>query len=159
MSSLSCSKIIYNSCNVFSLFFLSCLSSIYLYAMPTQGHEGLFDVDHKYDCNSGFEGLTLGRSEPMEYSFMTAQSSNTLPGDSKGFSYNTDTQQGFDSPFWLGKDSLMQNMTGRNQVPTVCVWCRNEFYQDPATSGSQTGAIGSICPACNSKISQQFNVL
>lgn len=125
-----------------------------------KGHEGLFGVNHKYDCDSSFEGLTLGRSEPMEYSFMTVQSSNPLPDETKGFSFNADTQQGFDSSFWLGKESLMQNITAQNQVATLCVWCRNEFYQDAAaTSGAQTGAIGSMCPACSSRISQQFNVL
>lgn len=125
-----------------------------------QGHEGLFEVNHKYECNSGFEGLTLGRTEPMEYSFMTAQSSNPLPDETKGFSFSADTQQGFDSSFWLGKDSLMQNITAQNQVATMCVWCRNEFYQDPtAISGAQTGGIVSMCPACGSRISEQFNAM
>ncbi|KAL3504748.1 hypothetical protein ACH5RR_034589 [Cinchona calisaya] len=119
---------------------------------------GLFGVNQKYEGGTGFEGSRLGRSEPVEYSFMTTQSSNSIPGESKGLSYEVNTGQGFEHSFWLGKDALMSNVTDQNQVSTVCVWCRNEFYQDPIPSEAQTGAIGSMCPACSSKVSQ-FNVL
>lgn len=124
----------------------------------SQKGDRLFGVSQNYEGGTGFEGLRLGRSDPVEYSFMTAQSSSSIPGENKGFSYDVNTGQEYDSSYWLGKDALMPNVTGHNQVPTVCVWCRNEFYQEPITSGAQQGVIGSMCPTC-SKISQQFNVL
>lgn len=121
--------------------------------------EGLFGANQKYDGGIGFEGLRLGRTEPVEYSFMTSQSSSSLPGESKGYQYGVNTGQGFDSSFWLGRDALMPNVTAPNREPTVCMWCRNEFYQDPIPTGAQTGgAIGSMCPDCSSRVSQ-FNVL
>ncbi|XP_027093346.2 uncharacterized protein [Coffea arabica] len=126
----------------------------------SQKGDRLFGVNQNYEGGTGFEGLRLGRSNPVEYSFMTAQSSNSIPGENKGFSYDVNTGQQYDSSFWLGMDALMPNVTGQNPVPTFCVWCRNEFYQEePVPSGAEAGAIGSMCPACSSKISQRFNVL
>ncbi|CAK9154271.1 unnamed protein product [Ilex paraguariensis] len=123
-----------------------------------KGDNGLFRVNEKYDRNMGFEGLSSGRTEPVEYSFFTTQNSDSLPEDSKVFAYGAEMEQGFDSSFWLGKDALMPNIGGRNQVTTICVWCRSEFYHEPVQSGTQTGEIGSMCPTCSAKISNQFNV-
>ncbi|KAK2984862.1 hypothetical protein RJ640_006611, partial [Escallonia rubra] len=114
--------------------------------------DGLFGLDDKYDNESAFEGLRLGRSEPVEFSFLTTQTSNTFQGNSKAFAYNPEMEQEFDSSFWLGKDALTPNIGGRNQVSTICVWCRNEFLHEPMHPGTET-AYGSMCPTCRARIS------
>ncbi|KAK6115480.1 hypothetical protein DH2020_007749 [Rehmannia glutinosa] len=119
--------------------------------------EGLFGVNKNYDIHTDM--LRPGRTDPVEYSFMGEQSSNTSPGESKIFSYSADMEQGLDPSFWLGKDALMPNASHTNQVPLVCVWCRNVFFHDPIQAGIQTGAIGTMCSSCSSRIPGQFNVL
>ncbi|XP_057504909.1 uncharacterized protein LOC130788333 [Actinidia eriantha] len=121
-----------------------------------KGEHELLNVDRKYDSMSGFEGTQSGRSEHVEFSFLTPQSLNPLPGDSKALSYETE-MRGFDSSFWLEKDALSLNIAARNHVTTVCAWCRNEFHQDSVHSGTQTGAVVSTCPTCSANVSAQFN--
>lgn len=80
---------------------------------------------------------------------MGEQSSNSLPGESKIYSYNTNMEEGLDPSFWLRKDALTPNTS---QATSVCVWCRNVFFHDPVQAGVQTGAIGTICPSCSSRM-------
>ncbi|KAK6116144.1 hypothetical protein DH2020_008413 [Rehmannia glutinosa] len=114
-----------------------------------KAEEGSFGVSK----NAGIRTNTLrpGRNEPVEYSFMGEQSSNSLPGESKMFSHNANTEQGLDPSFWLGNDALMPNTADTNQSTSVCVWCRSLFYQEHVQPqpGIQTGAIGSLCPSCS----------
>ncbi|KAK6130736.1 hypothetical protein DH2020_035524 [Rehmannia glutinosa] len=114
-----------------------------------KAEEGSFGVSK----NAGIRTNTLrpGRNEPVEYSFMGEQSSNSLPGGSKMFSHNANTEQGLDPSFWLGNDALMPNTADTNQSTSVCVWCRSLFYQEHVQPqpGIQTGAIGSLCPSCS----------
>lgn len=105
----------------------------------------------------GFEGAQSGHIEPVEFSFLTTQNLSSLQGDSKAMSYNTEVGPGFDSSFWLEKDALSLNTAANNLVTAVCIWCTNEFHHDPAQAGTQTGAIGTVCPNCSAKVSQQFN--
>ncbi|KAA8528286.1 hypothetical protein F0562_035641 [Nyssa sinensis] len=120
-----------------------------------KGENELFRVHEKYDNMSGFEGPRSSGIEHVEFSFLPAQNFPSLQEGPKTLSYDTEMGQGFDSSFWLGKDALSPNIATRNQFTTVCIWCRNELHHNPI----QTGAIGSVCPNCNAKISEQFNVL
>ncbi|EYU29612.1 hypothetical protein ABFS82_03G023100 [Erythranthe guttata] len=114
--------------------------------------ESPFSLNKKYDFHTDM--LRPGRPEPVEYSFMGEQSSNTLSGESKIFSsFSENMDQGLDHSFWLGKDDLMPNAS---QTTSVCVWCRNIFFQDTVQSGIQTGAIGTMCPSCSTRIPGQF---
>lgn len=122
-----------------------------------KGENELFGVSGKYDSMLGFEGAQSGHIEPVEFSFLTTQNLSSLQGDSKALSYNTEVGPGFDSSFWLEKDALSLNTAARNLVTSVCIWCTNEFHHDSVNPGTQTGAIGTVCPACSAKVSQQFN--
>lgn len=90
---------------------------------------------------------------------MGEQRSNSLPvEESKIYSFNTNMEQGLDPSFWLGKDALTPN--DASQTTSVCVWCRNVFFHDPVQPGGvQTGAIGTMCPSCTSRMPGQFNLL
>ncbi|XP_059279751.1 uncharacterized protein LOC132033722 [Lycium ferocissimum] len=121
--------------------------------------QSLFGENEKYDGNTGFDGLRSDRTEPVEYSFMGTQSLNSLQEEPRVLPYDVDIEQGFNSSFWLGKDDLMPNLAGRNQVTLVCVWCRNEFYQEPNQLGAEAGSIGSMCPTCSGRISGQFSFM
>ncbi|KAL8514029.1 hypothetical protein ACS0TY_013227 [Phlomoides rotata] len=120
-----------------------------------KGEEDSFGVNKNYDFQSDM--LRPGRIQPVEYSFMGEQSSNSLPGESKIYSFNTNMEQGLDPSFWLGKDALTPNAA--SQATSVCVWCRNVFFHDPVQDGVQTGAIGTMCPSCSSRMPGQFNLL
>ncbi|KAJ8555573.1 hypothetical protein K7X08_013069 [Anisodus acutangulus] len=121
--------------------------------------QSLFGENEKYDGNTGFDGLRSERTEPVEYSFMGTHSLNSLQEEPRVLPYDVDIDQGFNSSFWLGKDDLMPNLAGRNQVTLVCVWCRNEFYQEPNQLGAEAGSIGSMCPTCSGRISGQFSFM
>ncbi|XP_019175184.1 PREDICTED: uncharacterized protein LOC109170500 isoform X3 [Ipomoea nil] len=125
------------------------------YDIMSDKGEGLFKLNQniqKYDRSGNFEGLRPERSEPVEYSFMGTQSLSCGQQDSKVFSYGVDMGEGFNSPFWLGKDTgVAPNLSGRNMVPTVCIWCSSAFYQDAIQSGAHAAA-GSMCPTCSSRI-------
>ncbi|KAK4722422.1 hypothetical protein R3W88_012655 [Solanum pinnatisectum] len=112
----------------------------------------LFGENEKYDGNTGFDGLSSDRSGPVEYSFMSTQSSNSLQEEPRVLPYDVDIEQGFNSSFWLGKDNLMPNLAGSNQVTMVCVWCRNLFYQD--SNQLEAGSIGAMCPTCSGSTGQ-----
>ncbi|KAI3460038.1 hypothetical protein Pfo_016701 [Paulownia fortunei] len=122
-----------------------------------KAEEVSFGVRTNYDIRTDI--LRPGRTEPVEYSFMGEQSSNSLPGESKIFSPNTNLEQGLDPSVWLGKDALMPNTAHNNRATSVCVWCRSLFYQEQVQPGIPTGAIGSLCPSCSTRIPVQFNVL
>lgn len=124
---------------------------------PNKGQESTFGVNHNYDIQNDM--LRPGRTQPVEYSFMGEQRVSSLPGEAKIFPYDTSTKQGMDTSFWLGKDALTPNASHASQATSVCVWCRNVFFHEPEQAGMQTGAIGTICPSCSSRIPGQFNVL
>ncbi|CAN4092462.1 unnamed protein product [Withania somnifera] len=119
----------------------------------------LFEENEKYDGNTGFDGLRSDTSGPVEYSFMGTHSLNSLQEEPGVIPYNVDIEQGFNSSFWLGKDDLVPNLAARNLVAMVCVWCRNEFYQEPNQLGAEAGSIGSMCPTCSGRISGQFSFM
>ncbi|KAL6984138.1 methyl-CpG-binding domain-containing protein [Sarracenia purpurea var. burkii] len=119
-------------------------------------HE-LLSINRKYDGMPGFEVTQSAHTAHVEYSFLTTQNLNPLPVNSKALSYDTEMGQGFDSSFWLEKDALSLNIGTTNLVTAVCVWCRNEFHREPVHSGTQTDTIGSMCPNCSAKVSDQFN--
>ncbi|RAL47048.1 hypothetical protein DM860_017089 [Cuscuta australis] len=122
------------------------------YDLMSDKSEGLFKMNGKYDRSSNVEGLRSDRSEPVEYSFMGTQSLSCGQGEPKGFSYEVDTGEGFNPSFWLGKDgSGAPNVSGRNLVSTVCIWCSSTYYQE-ATQSSTHGVVGSMCPTCSSRI-------
>lgn len=136
-------------------------SSNYLQTCDVLSHKvpSIFGEDEKYDGNTGFDGLRSDRSGPVEYSFMGTHSLNSLQEEPGVIAYNMDIEQGFNSSFWLGKDDLVPNVAGRNLVAMVCVWCRNEFYQEPNQLGAEAGSIGSMCPTCSGRISGQFSFM
>ncbi|KAL6578352.1 methyl-CpG-binding domain-containing protein [Orobanche minor] len=123
-----------------------------------KGEQGSFGVSKNPDIHTG--NPRPGRSEPVEYSFMGEQSSISLPGESRIFSHDTTIEQGLADPsFCLGNDALMLNIAETNhQSTSVCVWCRSMFYQQQVQTqtGIQTGAIGSLCPSCSTRIPGHF---
>ncbi|CAI9753527.1 unnamed protein product [Fraxinus pennsylvanica] len=129
--------------------------------MSDQDAQGLFEVQEKYNINANVEGMSSGRAEPVEYSFLGSNSSNVIPMESSAFSHNTNMEQGLDSSFWLGNNALMPNTTdNRSKSSSVCVWCRNVFYHETNQPEMEaTGAIGSMCPACSTRIPGHFSVL
>lgn len=132
---------------------------------PATQHEGSSSFmnaniipDKDDDMFLGFNGVQPAPTEHVEFSFMTPHSLDTYPRDTKTI-YNSGMAQGFDSSFWFGKDDdLSLNLAARNLVTSICVWCRNEFRHEPENPAAQNGAIGSICPTCSARVSQQFNV-
>ncbi|XP_042046909.1 uncharacterized protein LOC121792855 [Salvia splendens] len=124
---------------------------------PTTGQESSFGVDHNYGIQSDM--MRPVRAQPVEYSFMSEQRVNSLPGEAKNFPYGTNMEQEMDPSFWLGKDALMPNASHISQATSICVWCRNVFLNEHVEAGVQTGAIGTICPSCSSRIPGHFNVL
>ncbi|XP_010320178.1 uncharacterized protein [Solanum lycopersicum] len=117
----------------------------------------LYGENEKYNGNTGFDGLSSDRTGPVEYSFMSTQSSNSLQEEPRVLPYDVDIEQGFNSSFWLGKDNLMPNLAGSNQVTMVCVWCRNLFYQD--SNQLEAGSIGAMCPTCSGSTAGQFSFM
>nr|GFD38896.1 DNA-binding, integrase-type [Tanacetum cinerariifolium] len=125
--------------------------------------DGQFRLNERYNEGYSVSGLRSGRPEPVEFSFLTGRSQHNphphpLQGDPRVFSYNPETEQQFDSSFWLGRNTMMPNPAGRNQMTGVCAWCRNEFHLQQAHSGAQDG-IGSLCPSCSASVSGHVNML
>ncbi|XP_022884880.1 uncharacterized protein LOC111401396 [Olea europaea var. sylvestris] len=129
--------------------------------MSDQDAQGLIEVQEKYNINANVEGISSGRSEPVEYSFLGSNSSNVIPMESNVFSHNSNMEQGLDSSFWLGNNALMPNTEeNRSKSSSVCVWCRNVFYHETNQHEMEAaGAIGSMCPTCSTRIPGNFNVL
>ncbi|GKC23622.1 hypothetical protein Tco_1025772, partial [Tanacetum coccineum] len=42
---------------------------------------------------------------------------------------NPETEQQFDSSFWIGRNTMMPNTAGRNQMTGVYAWCINELQK------------------------------
>ncbi|KAK9053406.1 hypothetical protein SSX86_030040 [Deinandra increscens subsp. villosa] len=124
--------------------------------MSQKAQDGLFRHNERYNPS---------RSEPVEFRFLTDRSEhnrNSLQSGSRVFpyTYNTGIEQGFDSTFWMGKNAMMPNMSGRNLVTSVCTWCRNQFYLPAMAIHQQTQAgVGSLCQNCSAGISGQVNML
>ncbi|KAL6527264.1 methyl-CpG-binding domain-containing protein [Orobanche gracilis] len=137
---------------------LSVLMPIITDGLRHSGEQESFGVSKIPDIHTG--NPRPGRSKPVEYSFMGEQSSISLPGESTILSHHTTIQQGLADPsFCLGNDALMLNTAETNhQCTSVCVWCRSMFYQQQVQTqtGIQTGAIGSLCPSCSTRIPCHF---
>ncbi|KAL8253491.1 hypothetical protein R6Q59_037184 [Mikania micrantha] len=125
--------------------------------MSQKAQDGLFRHNERYNPS---------RSEPVEFRFLTDRSEhnpNALQSDPRvvfPYTYNTGIEQGFDSAFWMGKNPMMTNMSGRNVVTSVCTWCRNQFYLPAMAIHQQTQAgVSSLCPSCSAGISGQVNML
>jgi hypothetical protein len=127
--------------------------------------------------NSGFGGMRPNRSEPVEFSFLMAQNQNTSslqnPNHNHNHNHNHNNinnnthnqfhksrmEREYDMPFWLGRDALMPNLGGpsssgirRDQISSICQWCRNPYLQEPVIFGAQS-AVGPVCPSCRAKFS------
>ncbi|KAF5818495.1 putative Methyl-CpG-binding domain-containing protein [Helianthus annuus] len=132
--------------------------------MPGKAGDGQFRLDERYNEGYGVSGLRSGRPEPVEFSFLTAggrssqHNPHQLQGDSRVFSYNPGMDQQFDSNFWLGKNTMMPNPAGRNQMTAVCALCRTEFQLHPAHFGTQDG-IAPLCRSCSAGMSGHANML
>lgn len=100
----------------------------------------------------------MGSMANMEYNFRPSQVSSHSD-ESKIFSCNAEAAQRFDSSVWMEKEALplLPKIASRLHVPTICVWCRNEFQQEALESEAQTGSIGFMCAACKAKFSGQLN--
>lgn len=135
--------------------------------MSDKAEDGVYRVDERYNNNVGstVSGVRSGRSEPVEFRFLTGRSEPNPPhalqggSNSRGFPYNT----AYEPPFWMGKNAMMPpniNMGGRNMVTSVCAWCRNVFYLPAMAVNPQAQAgVGSLCPNCTAGISGQVNML
>ncbi|KAJ4839461.1 hypothetical protein Tsubulata_022963 [Turnera subulata] len=125
---------------------------------PDKAESDLFGG--KLDGLSDFEGLRSSSVENLEYDFLTSHV-NSQPHGSKAFPYDAEVSPGFDSSVWLEKEALplLPKIAKRHRVPTVCVWCRNEFNHEIPESGVQTGLLGFTCESCNAKFSAPFNIL
>ncbi|KAH9624454.1 hypothetical protein KSS87_008144, partial [Heliosperma pusillum] len=106
----------------------------------------LYSANDKFDNMASFEGLRSS-VEPMEFSFMTTQESNTQMEHPKVLQYNTEMDPSFGS---------LPNMMAGHVFTTLCVWCGNEFQQDPLACEMQAGSIGYLCPNCKARMSGQF---
>lgn len=126
--------------------------------LSDKAEDGLYKFGDKYDRESCFAELGSGRTEPVEFSFLTAPNSTSFQGVPDKNSYGSQMEQPFGSSYWINKHDLVQNIPSRSQVTSVCVWCRNEFLQEPVHFGTQA-AIGSMCPTCRTRISEQVNAL
>lgn len=126
--------------------------------LSEKAEDGLYRLGDKYDRESCFAELGSGRTEPVEFSFLTAPNSTSFQGVPVKNSYNPGMEQPFGSSYWINKHDLVQNISSRSQVTSVCVWCRNEFLHEPVHPGTQA-AIGSMCPTCRTRISEQVNAL
>ncbi|PWA81428.1 DNA-binding, integrase-type [Artemisia annua] len=131
--------------------------------MSNKADDGVYRHGERYNDGSNVNGQRSGRSEPVEYRFIPGRGEHNphaLQGsNSRAFPYHTGLeQQTFDPNFWMGKNTMMPNMGGRNVV-TICAWCRNEF-QLPAIIHQQAQAgVGSLCPNCSAGFSGQANML
>lgn len=123
-----------------------------------QAEDGMYRLGDKYDRESCFAELGSGRTEPVEFSFLTAPNSTSFQGVQDKNSYGAGMEQPFGSSYWINKHDVVQNISSRNQVTSVCVWCRSEFLHEPVHPGNQA-AIGSMCPTCRTRISEQVNGL
>ncbi|XP_074263045.1 uncharacterized protein LOC141585876 isoform X2 [Silene latifolia] len=103
----------------------------------------LYSANDKFDNMASFEGLRSS-VEPMEFSFMTTQESNTQMEHPKVLQYNAEMDPSF------------ANMMAGHVFTTLCVWCGNEFQQDPLACEMQAGSIGYLCPNCKARMSGQF---
>lgn len=109
-----------------------------------KGETDLFNLNEKFENIPSFPGN-------VEFNFLNAHNSNSIPVDSsKVMPYNVQMEQGFDSSVWMEKDSSLPN-----KVPTICVWCQNQFHRESVNPETETSSIGFMCPTCNSKISGQ----
>ncbi|XP_076946567.1 uncharacterized protein LOC143618135 [Bidens hawaiensis] len=128
--------------------------------MPGKAGGGQFRLDERYSEGYGVTGLRSSRPEPVEFSFLTGGSSqhnpHQLQGDSRVFPYNSGMDQQFNN-FWLGKNTMMPNPTGRNQMTAVCALCRNDFHLHPHFQ-AQNG-IAPLCPSCSAGMSGHANLL
>ncbi|KAI3819840.1 hypothetical protein L1987_13692 [Smallanthus sonchifolius] len=115
------------------------------------------DGQLRYNEGYGVYGLRSGRPEPVDISFLTARSQHPLQGDSRVYSYNAEMDQQFNSSFWLGKNTMMPNPAGRNQMTGVCALCRDEFHLQPVHYGTQDG-MASLCPSCSAGMSGHANM-
>ncbi|XP_071710066.1 uncharacterized protein [Rutidosis leptorrhynchoides] len=138
--------------------------------MSAKAEDGVFRVDERY--NGG--GMSVGRSEPVEFRFLAGRSEHNNPhaalqGGSRGFPYNNNNnrmeQAAFDTTnFWMGNNGMMHHPNmggGRNNVVTtiVCAWCRNQFQMPPAMAMHPESQAGSLCPTCTAGFSGQVNML
>ncbi|KAK1391453.1 MBD domain-containing protein [Heracleum sosnowskyi] len=111
--------------------------------LSDKAEDGLYRLGDKYDRESCFAELGSGRTEPVEFSFLTAPNSTSFQGVPDKNSYGAGMEQPFGSSYWINKHDLVQNISSRSQVTSVCVWCRNEFLHEPVHPGNQA-AIGSM---------------
>ncbi|KAI7742861.1 hypothetical protein M8C21_027874, partial [Ambrosia artemisiifolia] len=78
--------------------------------MSQKAQDGIFRQAERYNPS---------RAEPVEFRFLNDRSEHNphaLQSGSRAFpyNYNTGIEQGFDSTFWMGKNAMMPNMSGRN---------------------------------------------
>ncbi|KAI3706145.1 hypothetical protein L1987_76403 [Smallanthus sonchifolius] len=121
--------------------------------MSQKAQDGLFRHNERYNPS---------RSEPVEFRFLTDRSENNphvLQSGSRVFPhiYNPGIEQGFESNFWMGKNAMVPNMSGRNVITSVCTWCRNEFHLPAMAIHQQIHAGVGLCPNCSAGISGQIS--
>lgn len=116
-------------------------------------------VDHEHDNVKGFQELRFDEIDSVEYDFARVQDSPSLPDAQPELANNTVMEGTYASSVQFESQEVMLNISGRNQLTTVCVWCGIEFNHDAVNSGIQADSVGFMCPSCKAKISGQINVL
>lgn len=96
------------------------------------------------DNITGFEELRFDEIESLSPSLLEA---------SMDLASNLEMEEGFNSPVKYESEVAMLNMTGKQQLTTVCVWCRTEFNHEATDLEAQSDSIGFMCPTCKVKIS------
>ncbi|KAL4557595.1 hypothetical protein LXL04_035779 [Taraxacum kok-saghyz] len=110
--------------------------------------------EHDFSLN----GLRpVGRSEPMEFRFLSGRSeggsSQVVYNQYNNNNNNSNMEEGFGSGYWNGKSG---NENGGNVITRICGWCRNQFHV-VVNEAQQGGAL--CCPSCSAGMSGQVNML
>ncbi|GFQ07605.1 methyl-cpg-binding domain-containing protein 8 [Phtheirospermum japonicum] len=103
----------------------------------------------------GFEGIKIDPFVNNQIQGNIGSSFNTL---SSGQDFDGSWGTGHENLFEGCFDDLVANTGGggdTSEGTSVCVWCRSLFYHQEQVE-TQTGAIGSLCPSCSTRMPGQF---
>ncbi|KAA8536454.1 hypothetical protein F0562_028932 [Nyssa sinensis] len=125
-------------------------------AISNKGENEFCTVAQKLENMTGFEELRLDELEPLQFSFMNGQELSSPPVVSMDLANDIGMEDGFNSSVRFESEL---NEDDKDQLTTVCVWCRVEFNHEAVDSETQSDSVGFMCPTCKAKISGQLNVL
>lgn len=101
------------------------------------------------------EELRLEEIEKFKFSFDAGQEPVSLPE----VALNNEVMEGACGNFAQFETEVIADMTGGQQLTTLCVWCGVEFRHEAVDAEMQSDSVGYMCPSCKAKISGPLNVL